>query len=139
VKQVVYFHEFAAGGGKLERPAYLLFGRSDEAFLTHLASAPPDFQQVLRVEFTGDDMPDILPDQLDALLAEGLFLELTDRDNAVAARLRPDETLLCSADAAAGLPIGSAGVRVVEEIYCEEGELSDLVTDAFNDARRCGP
>ena len=138
LERIVYFREFVADGEKLERPEYLLFGRSDEVFLTHLISAPPDFQQVLKVEFTGEgNTQDILPGQLDSLLAEGLVLALADRENTVAERVRPEELLVCSVDTDTRLPLATASLRIVEEIYCEEGELSELVMASFNDPRRC--
>lgn len=122
----------------MDTPHYLLFGRSGEAFLVHLISAPPDFQQVLKVEFVQDaNAPDIAPEQLDAALAQGLFLSLPERTNTEGERLRPGETLACSAGPGTELPLTAAGLRIVEEIYCEAGELSELVISQVNALRPC--
>ena len=138
LERVVYFREFVTGGEKLGAPSYLLFGRSDEVFLTHLISAPPDFQQILKVAFTGEgNTQDILPVQLDDLLARGLFLALPDRGNTVDDRLRPGDVLACSVNTDTRLPLASAGIRIIDEVYCEEGELSSLVMGPFNDPAAC--
>ena len=139
IERVVYFREFVTGGEKLDRSEYLLFGRSDEMFLSHLLCSP-GFSEVLEVEFTGDgNTGDLLPTQLDAVLAEGLYLTLPGRQNAVAERLRPEETLLCNVNINTRLPLATAGIHVVNEVYCEDGELSALVLNEFNAASRCAP
>jgi hypothetical protein len=134
LERVVYFREFTTGGERDEAPHYLLFGRSNEAHLTHLISAPPDFQQILKVEVTAGDG---LPEQLDELLAEGLYLSLPDRDNTEDRRLRTGETIDCGVDAETSLAFPSVELRVAEESYCEAGELSSLVTGPFNVPAAC--
>jgi hypothetical protein len=72
-------------------------------------------------------------------LASGLFVELPDRENTLASRLQPGQSVDCSLATAAGDGPGSVTVSVVSEEYCEEGELSAPVTDSFNAAKRCDP
>lgn len=46
----VIFAEKLAPEGKTSSDAWLLFGARDEAYVAHLVSAPPDFDQILAVE-----------------------------------------------------------------------------------------
>jgi hypothetical protein len=138
IRRIVHFREFLLGGPKLEEQNYLLFGRSADVFLSHMLSAPPDFDQILLVKLDMQDVPtDTIARLVEQLLAQGLYLWLPGRENSTATRLRSGDTLTCSLETGTrALPV-TVVLRVMEESYCEEGEFVRLVMDRFNDPRPC--
>lgn len=136
VRHVIYFREFVAGGKKLQTPHYRLHGVRGEIYAAKVISAPPDFIQIVSVElYDGDGQ---LPEAFDEVLAAGIYLHLPDRADEPETRLRPGESLECSVDTGTRMPVTSARVSVVAELYCEMGELSALVPDTeFNDPADC--
>lgn len=133
VGRVVYFREFQLGGEPLGEQSYVIFGRGGEAFAAHLLSAPPDFDQMLAVEVTASDDAPALEDAL----AAGIYLTLPGRANDESNRIQAGETLSCSlAIDGAAAPI-TVEVAAAAEIYCEAGEFSAVVMQAFNTPRRC--
>lgn len=135
--QVVYFREFLLGGPKLSDQHYLLFGKEEDVFLSHLISAPPDFQQILLAEFEVEDAPEGVGELIKELLARGLYLHLPDRENVVATRLRNADALTCSLDTGtSALPI-TVKLDIVDEPYCEAGEFVELVFGEFNAFQHC--
>jgi hypothetical protein len=140
VDRVVHFGEFNLGGAKLDTQYYLLFGRGDETLLAHLLSAPPDFDQILAVRFEPVDLPtESIRETVDALRAAGLYLQLPDRPNEVGIRLRANESLTCTLETGTRAVPVTVRITVAEEQYCEAGELSALVTTAFNRPAACAP
>ena len=139
IKRVVHFREFFLNGPKLEKQHYLLFGRGGDVLLSHLLSAPPDFDQFLATELKLKDIPnETVGKRVEDLLAQGLYLRLSDRENAVGTRLRTGDALTCSLETGTGvLPI-TVELRVTDELYCEAGEFVKLVLNQFNEPRRCG-
>ncbi|MDH3404820.1 MAG: hypothetical protein OES32_10940 [Acidobacteriota bacterium] len=138
IRRVVYFREFFLGGSKLGEQSYLLFGRGGEAFGAHLLSAPPDFDQILAVEVevtepAGGDAAAAVAEAL----AGGIYLQLPERPNQEATRLRDGSELSCSMSLPSIPESIVVTVRAGAEIYCEAGEFSQLVTGRFNDPRRC--
>lgn len=141
IDDILYFHEIIPDGERLSSPHYIVFGAGEEIFAERLISATPDFQQMVRVGLTPIDAD--LSGFADAL-ANGLFVELPDRENTLASRLKLGQSVDCSLATAAGDTAardGAASVTlsVVSEEYCEEGELSAPVTDSFNAPKRCDP
>jgi hypothetical protein len=139
IRRVVHFREFLLDGSKLRNQHYLLFGRAGDVFLSHLLSAPPDFDQFLAAELEVRDTPsEAVGKQIADLLAQGLYVRLTDRENAEATRLRAGAALTCTLEAGtvAAAPV-TVELRTTDELYCEAGEFTKLVLDRFNDARRC--
>jgi hypothetical protein len=128
VERVVHFREFAPAAPKPEAASYILFGRTNDLFLAHLLSAPPDFDQILQVTVEAANVPE-------AALLRGMYLTLPDHPNAAARRLRPGEILSCDGG------IGSVRLRIVAEPYCETGELAHVVGDlsgkGFGHPRAC--
>jgi hypothetical protein len=139
IKRVVHFREFLLNGPKLEKQHYLLFGRGSDVMLSHFLSAPPDFDQFLAIEWKPKDIPnETVGERVEDLLAQGLYLRLSDRENALETRLRTGDTLTCSLETGTqGLPI-TVELHVTDELYCEAGEFVKLVMNGFNKARRCG-
>jgi hypothetical protein len=138
IKRVVHFREFFLNGPKIEKQHYLLFGRGGDVMLSHLLSAPPDFDQFLATEWKPKDIPnETVGKRVEDLLAQGLYMRLSDRENAVETRLRTGDVLTCSLETDTGvLPI-TVELRVTAELYCETGEFVKLVMDEFNKPRRC--
>lgn len=138
IARVVHFHEFLSEGTQLEGQHYVVYGRDGAAFMSHLISAPPDFDQTLAVALSAVDVPtENLEQTVAALLADGLYLQLPDRANDASARVRVGEVLECSLDTGTrALPI-TVEMTIDTEIYCEVGELSALVVDRFNTPQRC--
>jgi hypothetical protein len=116
VEQVVLFNRFRpdAEAGAEGQPRYLLFGEPDAAFLVHLISAPPDFDQVLQVELKS---PGGLPDEQ---LRGGVAVSVPDRGNDVEAKLNEGETAAVEPEAGSG-PIE---LTVLSEYYLETGDLA---------------
>jgi hypothetical protein len=138
IKRIVHFREFFLNGPKLPNQHYLLFGRGRDVLLSHLLSAPPDFDQFLAVEFKAKDvLAETLGKQVENLLARGLYLHLSDRENAVATRLRAGDVLTCSLETDPRAPPITVELRATDELYCEAGEFTKLVLDRFNQAQRC--
>jgi hypothetical protein len=108
IAEVLHFRQLAPGVERPDALAYILVRSGEEAYLAHLLSAPPDFDQLLRV---GLD---------DATVAGPLYLRLGDRPNAPEARLAVGEALVC------GGPEDALQVEILEEVYCEVGEVSKI-------------
>ena len=138
IKRVVYFQEFFLNGPKLQNQHYLLFGREGDVLLSHLLSAPPDFDQFLAVELKATDVPnESVGELVKSLLAQGLYLHLPGRENTGATRLRAGDALTCSLETGTrALPI-TVELHVKDELYCEAGDLEKLVMIDFNPLRRC--
>jgi len=138
IKRLVHFREFLLGGAKLEKQSYLLFGQGKDIFLSHLLSAPADFDQILAVEFKAKDVPtDTMSSLIKDLLAQGLYVHLPARQNATTTRLRAGDKLTCSLETGTrALPI-AVDLHITAEPYCESGEFDKLVISNFNSPRRC--
>jgi hypothetical protein len=138
IKRVIYFQEFFLSGPKLQNQHYLLFGREGDVLLSHLLSAPPDFDQFLAVEFKVKEVPsESVGELVQSLLAQGLYLQLPDRENRDATRLRAGDVLTCSLETGTrALPI-TVELHTKDELYCETGDLEKLVMINFNPLRRC--
>jgi hypothetical protein len=140
VERVVHFREFHLGGARLESQHYLLFGRGSDVLLAHLLSAPPDFDQIVSASFEATDVPtEAVGQTVRDLLAAGLYLHLPERANATDTRLKPGESLTCRLDTGTRAEPVTAEITVAREHYCEAGELSALVTTAFNRPLSCSP
>jgi hypothetical protein len=139
IKRVLHFREFFLNGPKLEKQHYLLFGRRGDVLLSHLLSAPPDFDQFLATELKLKDISnETVGKRVEDLLAQGLYMRLSDRENAVETRLRAGDVLTCSLETGTQvLPI-TVELRVTDELYCEAGEFVKFVMKDFNKPRRCG-
>lgn len=137
VRRVVYFREFYLGGLKLDRQHYLVFGGEDDLVAVHLLSAPPDFDQILRLELTLPNIPEALISRVREALAEGLYLHLPERPNRVETRLREGGELTCDLNLDGELSPRAVKLELREERYCEAGEFSQLVIEEFNRPESC--
>lgn len=108
--RVVHFREFAPDAGKGTGLHYVVFGGS---LLAHTLTAPPDFDQIVRVKIESQsDLP-----------ADGLYLTIGDRSNKVEDRLVPGQRISCShTDAEAP----DVTISVENELYCEVGEVGQI-------------
>lgn len=114
IVRVLHFRELAPDLPKPPELAYAVFGSSDGLFLAHLLSAPPDFDQVLKIELDG------APAEAD--MTAGFSLSFATRSNKVEDRLKVGEEVSCATQD--GEPVS---LRVVAEPYCEIGELAHVV------------
>jgi hypothetical protein len=114
IVRILHFRELAPDLPKPPELAYAVFGSSDGLFLAHMLSAPPDFDQVLKVEVDG------MPADVD--MTAGFSVSFAARSNKVEDRLKVGEEVSCAT--AGG---DSISLRVVAEPYCEVGELAHVV------------
>lgn len=114
ILRILHFRELAPDLPKPAELAYVMFGSGDAIFLAHMLSAPPDFDQILKVEVSGTGP------EMDA--TAGLSLSFPTRSNKVDDRLQVGEQISCATTG--GEPMK---VRVVAEPYCEVGEFTHIV------------
>jgi hypothetical protein len=113
VDHVVHFRQFDP---EAEAPVilnYILFGTSDERFLAHLITRPPDFDQVVSVTVSGHDFTD---DEL----RRGPILFTPRRANRASDRFGAGE----KTSAEMSGDIGQVQLEIGTEFYFEEGELA---------------
>jgi len=116
ITRVVYAHEFLPADRNFKSPEYVLFGTPSELFLAHRIVAPGDFDQVLAVGITDQQLSD-------AELGEDLRVVVPGRPNSSSARLREGQNAsaqLLRKDSSAR----NATLQVLREIYFEESELA---------------
>ena len=118
IDRVVHFREFAPDAGKGTGLHYVLFGG---ALLAHTLTAPPDFDQILRVKIESQS----------ELPADGLYLTIGDRSNKVEDRLAPGQSISCSHT---GAQASEVTIAVESELYCEVGEVGQI---GFKPTRSC--
>jgi hypothetical protein len=117
VKQAVYFREFDPQAVRPAHLEYLLFGKAGKFFLSHLIVAPPDFDQLLSVKFTGHRFAD-------EELAKGVRVVFPATTNAPADRLRAKQRIAGEIKSGSRPTAKKLKIQVGEELYFEEGELS---------------
>jgi hypothetical protein len=120
VEHVIWFRRFSAHAahdvtGQLR---YLCFGQPDAAFLAHLITAPPDFDQILSAavgSVTGVSDED---------LHAGLVITVPDRPDDLTHRLTEADAFSGQLQAGrAGAP-GSIELKILREHYLETGDLA---------------
>lgn len=116
VKEVVHFREFDPTASKPTQLEYVLFGKSRELFLAHLITAPPDFDQVLAVEVSGQEFSD-------GELAKGVRVVIPGTTNSATERLKAKQTVTGEVATATPLSARHVEIEVVRELFFEEGEL----------------
>lgn len=114
IVRVLHFRELAPGLPKPAELAYAVFGSGDDMFLTHLLSAPPDFDQILRVEIDGASAG--------GDMSAGWSLGFATRSNKVGDRLQVGDEISCDMEGGDAISL-----RVVAEPYCEVGEFTHVV------------
>jgi hypothetical protein len=123
ISRVVHFRMFNPQVSKSAELKYLLFGSSQESFLAHYISQPPDFDQILSVKVDGHSFTD-------AELGKGVEVTILDKSNHAIERVKETQqvTGLTQTADARTLKFNLKGDK---EIYFEEGEL--LVPPTFED------
>ena len=115
VTRVVHHHRFEAAAKRPKQLAYLLFGRSDELFVAHLISKPPDFDQLVAVEVDGHQFSD-------EDLAQGVVLSIPNRPD------EPDNRLQEGQHASGAARVDGKDVpievTVRTELYFETNDLA---------------
>jgi hypothetical protein len=121
IREVVHFRQLAPGREAPSELAYILVGTGEERYMAHLLSAPPDFDQLLKVRVDGTMDEETGP----------IFVTLGPRSNKVEDRLAVGEVVRCS------------GVKhtlrftVEAEVYCEAGELAFTAGEGPFEPRDC--
>lgn len=125
ISRVVHFRKFNPQASKPEKLKYLLFGSSQESFLAHYISKPPDFDQVLSVTVVGHSFTD-------AELGKGIEVTIPGKSNKANERVKEAQqvTGLTQTTGARTLKFN---LKAAKEIYFEEGEL--LVPPTFEDTK----
>lgn len=87
VTKVVHFRKFDPHAEDLPQLEYLLFGKGEELFLSHLITKKPDFEQILSVKIDGHGFTD-------EELRHGVRVIFPGRANSVDKRIREGEQVL---------------------------------------------
>jgi hypothetical protein len=116
VSRVIYARELEADGDTPDQLRYVLFGDSEELFLAHEITEPPDFDQIVSVHVDGHRFTS------DELLS-GIVVSIPERENTAETRLRVDDSVKALAQVAGVEQPSTLRIRVVSEPYFEEGEL----------------
>ena len=122
VRGVVHFRQLNPQTSKPKELTYLLFGSTQEAFLAHYISQPPDFDQVLSVKVDGHRFTD-------AELAKGIEVTIPGKSNNVTDRVKEAQQVTGRTHTADAKPL-RFHLTIDKEIYFEEGEL--LVPPTFD-------
>jgi hypothetical protein len=120
VEQMVHFRRFGADAAR-DQLRYLCFGQRDAAFLAHLITAPPDFDQILSVELGA--LSGVSEDDLRA----GVIVTVPDRQDDVGSRLQEGEAFSGGVQAEESGTSGSIELTVTSEYYLETGDLAEAM------------
>lgn len=112
VANIIHFRQFDPHAEALPELQYLLFGESNELFMAHIITRPPDFDQVLRVSSINPAFPD-------EVLRRGVILAFAGRENRISDRIRAGERAIAQ---------GNLTLEAATELYLEEGELAEEPT-----------
>ena len=117
VTRVVFHHQFVETAPRPDHLAYLLFGRSEDRFLAHLITRPPDFDQLATVSVTGHTFTD---DEL----AVGVPVSVPGRADEPGARLKEGQKKV-AATARLGDVDVPVELTVRSELYFETSDLAE--------------
>jgi hypothetical protein len=118
IKRVVYSQELGEGFDKSDTLRYILFGTGQELFLAHVVAAPPDFDQLLSVKIRNPPT--------DEELKRGVSVEMLDRKNLAAQRLKENEKITARGHVTGAHQFLQLEIQAVREFYFEESELSSM-------------
>ena len=116
VKRAIHFREFDPKAEKSPQLEYLLFGKGQELFLTHVITAPPDFDQILAVKVTDHEFTN-------EELAKGIRVVFPRTMNATASRLSEKQRVVGEIKIDNRAAPKTIQVEVDREFYFEEGAL----------------
>lgn len=115
---VVHQHKFDPRAQRPEHLKYVLFGKGKERFLGHLISRPPDFDQLLSVDFAGQGFSD---DQL----RSGVEFTVTGRRDQPGDRVQEQETVTAVAHLdSQEVPVE---INARAELYFETNDLKQAM------------
>ena len=115
--RVIHFREFDPQATGLSQLEYFLFGKSQELFLAHLITKPPDFDQIVPVAKI--DQP-----FTDEALGQGVPITFPDKLNQPAKRIKASSQVVGQLKKADGSP-AQVKLETKAELYFEAGELSE--------------
>jgi hypothetical protein len=120
IEQVVHFRRFSTAAANTARGQlhYLCFGERDAAFLAHLITAPPDFDQILFADIGS------LSGVPDEDLRAGVIVTVPDRPDDVKARLQEGEAFSGALQVEGTGAPRSIELTVAHEYYLETGDLA---------------
>ena len=84
INRVIHFREFIPQTSKPSQLKYILFGNSQELFLTHYISAPPDFDQVLSIKVSNHKFTDVE-------LNQGVEIVIPGKSDKVSERIKESQ------------------------------------------------
>jgi hypothetical protein len=116
VTNVVYFQQLMPHPTRPDTLEYLLFGTSDEIFLAHLITRPPDFDQIVSAKVTGHQFT---ADQL----RRGIRVQLGGNARSSAERFQPGKVVSATAEVS-GKKM-TLNVEAKAELYFMERELAE--------------
>jgi hypothetical protein len=115
VTNVVLARKFDPAAGPLPQLEYVLYGKGQELFLTHVIAKPPDFDQTLSVTVVGRQFTD-------GELRRGVVITIPGRANSSKARAR-EGTGVSGVTQVNGKSV-PVELRIGVEFYLEERELA---------------
>ncbi|MEV6205877.1 hypothetical protein [Kitasatospora sp. NPDC051914] len=120
VQNVVHFRQFEHHATRPGALTYLVFGKGGELFLSHLITAPPDFDHVIAVRNARSASGAVITDDV---LRTGPRIEISGRADRPQDRLQESDQVTGSifVNGSAGLDLRLA---MGQEFYLEEGELA---------------
>lgn len=116
VTRVIHFREFDPAAAGLSQLEYFLFGKSQELFLAHLITKPPDFDQIVPVAKT--DQP-----FTDEALGRGVPITFPGNANAPSKRIKASSQVIGQVKKADGSR-AQVKLQTKAELYFEAGELA---------------
>lgn len=120
VTNAVVFRKFNLHAQPPPQLEYILFGKGQELFLTHVITGPPDFDQILGVEVDGHQLTD-------AELRRGVLVTIPGRENAMAQRLNEGDHVTGQTQVPASKPDGprsaTVQLRAATQVYFETDDL----------------
>jgi hypothetical protein len=117
ITRVIHFREFDPAAAGLPQLEYFLFGKSQELYLAHLITKPPDFDQIVPVAKI--DQP-----FTDEALGQGVPITFPGTLNKLAKRIKASPQVIGQMKKADGSP-GQVKLQTKAELYFETGDLAE--------------
>jgi hypothetical protein len=124
VEHIFHFNKFEPEAPPLPTLRYFLFGRGGERFLAHVLTTPPDFDHVIGVRLTGEQLAD-------PTLERALLISLAGRGNQPDERLKEGERVEATIESTgeatgqAGQPPLTLHLELGPENYFETNDLAE--------------
>jgi hypothetical protein len=119
-EQIIHYQQFKTGAETTPRGGlqYICFGSRDAAYLAHVITAPPDFDQILQIQLGP------LSGISDEDLRSGVLVTINDRRNDVTTALRDRESVTGSVETGEPGRTEPMELTVVREVYLETADLA---------------